>query len=71
MSRLALNYGQVITQGHLTGRELRDFQVNGVPILEALSESLGKTKSEIKDMISSGEISANDVTRAFDVMTSA
>lgn len=27
-TRLALNYGQVITQGHLTGRELRDFAVN-------------------------------------------
>lgn len=69
-SRLALNYGQVITQGHLTGRELRDFAVNWVPILDALAESLGKTKTEVQWMISDGLVSANDVTKAFEMMTS-
>lgn len=69
-TRLALNYGQVVTQGHLTGRELRDFAVNGVPILDALAESLGKTKVEVQWMISDGLVSANDVTKAFEMMTS-
>lgn len=69
-TRLALNYGQVITQGHLTGRELRDFAVNWVPILDALAESLGKTKTEVQWMISDGLVSANDVTKAFEMMTS-
>lgn len=70
MTRLAMNYGQVITQGHLTGRELRDFLVNGIPLLDELAKNAGKSKEEIQDMISSGEISANDVTRAFETMTS-
>ena len=69
MSRLAMNYGQVITQGKLTSRELKD-QVNGVPILDELAKNAGKSKEEIQNMISSGQISANDVTRAFETMTS-
>lgn len=71
MTRLAMNYGQVITQGHLTGRELRDFLVNGIPLLDELAKNAGKSKEEIQNMISAGEISANDVTKAFETMTSA
>lgn len=36
MSRLILNFGQVRTQGKLTGRELRDFNVAGVPLIDTL-----------------------------------
>ena len=71
MTRLAMNYWQVITQGHLTGRELRDFLVNGIPLLDELAKNAGKSKEEIQNMISAGEISANDVTKAFETMTSA
>ena len=70
MTRLAMNYGQVITQGHLTGRELRDFLVNGIPLLDELAKNAGKSKEEIQNMISSGQISANDITKAFETMTS-
>ena len=70
MTRLAMNYWQVITQGHLTGRELRDFLVNGIPLLDELAKNAGKSKEEIQNMISAGEISANDVTKAFETMTS-
>ena len=70
MSRLAMNYGQVITQGKLTSRELKDFLVNGVPLLDELAKNAGKSKEEIQNMISSGQISANDVTKAFETMTS-
>lgn len=36
--RLSLNFGQVRTQGKLTGRELRDFNVAGVPLIDTLVE---------------------------------
>jgi phage-related protein len=38
MERLSLNFGQVKTQGKLTGRELRDFNVAGVPLIETLAK---------------------------------
>ena len=42
MERLILNFGQVRTQGKLTGRELRDFSVAGVPLMDALVQVLNK-----------------------------
>jgi len=70
LQRLILNLGQVQSQGKLTGRELRDFAVAGVPILEELSKSLGKTTSEVQEMISAGEIETSLVLKAFNQMAS-
>jgi tape measure domain-containing protein len=70
LERLALNYGQVISQGKLTGRELRDFTVAGVPILAELARMLGKTNAQIQEMISDGAISADIVVQAFKNMSS-
>lgn len=70
LERLALNYGQVISQGKLTGRELRDFTVAGVPILEELSRMLNKSTAEIQEMISAGEITSDVVVQAFRNMSS-
>jgi len=70
LERLALNYWQVIAQGKLTGRELRDFTLAGVPILEQLWQQLGKTTTQIQDMISAWQISSDLVVQAFQEMSS-
>ena len=70
MERLILNFGQVKAQAKLTGRELRDFAVAGVPILDELARNLNKSKSEIQDMVSAGKIGFGEVTEAFKSMTS-
>lgn len=70
LSRLALNFGQVRNQNKLTGRELRDFAIAGVPLLDELAKNLGKTTSEIQKLISQGAISFPDVEAAFESMTS-
>jgi len=70
LQRLILNLGQVRNQGKLTGRELRDFAVAGVPLLDQLAGQLGKTTSEIQDMVSKGEITTDIVIQAFQDMTS-
>lgn len=69
LDRLVLNLGQVQTQGKLTGRELRDFAVNGVPLIDELAKSLGVAKNEISDMVSNGLISSEMVLTAFNNMT--
>lgn len=42
LDRLILNFGQVRLQQKLTGRELRDFSIMGVPLVDALVESFNK-----------------------------
>lgn len=40
MSRLIQNFGQVRTAGKLTGRELRDFNLAGVPLIDELVKQM-------------------------------
>jgi len=70
LDRLILNLGQVQAQGKLTGRELRDFAVAGIPLLDELAKSLGKTPAEIQELVSAGEITTQMVLDAFDQMSS-
>jgi tape measure domain-containing protein len=69
LQRMALNFSQVATQGRLTGRELRDFAVAGVPLIQTLAEQFGKTEAEIQKMVSAGKIGFDDVAKAFQAMT--
>lgn len=65
LQRLILNLGQVRAQGKLTGRELRDFAVNGVPIMDELAKMMDKPKAAIAEMTEQGQISAPIVEEAF------
>ena len=56
LDRLALNFGQVRIQGKLTGRELRDFAIAGVPLVAELAKNLGVAEDEIASMVSAGDI---------------
>jgi len=70
LGRLALNYGQVRAQTKLTGRELRDFAIAGVPLLGELAKILNVSQSQVQEMISRGEIGFPLVEQAFRNMTS-
>lgn len=70
LERLVMNFGQVQLQGKLTGRELRDFAVNGVGLLEQLAQQMGTTTESIMEMVSDGAIGFEEVRKAFENMTS-
>lgn len=70
ISRVAINYGQVLTMGKLQGRELRDFAMAGIPLVDELAKNLGVAKSEIQAMVEAGRIGAEEVTKAFRTMSS-
>lgn len=70
LQRLILNLGQVRAQGKLTGRELRDFAVNGVPIMDELAKMLDKPKAAIAELTEQGQITAPIVEEAFRRMSS-
>ena len=65
LQRLIINLGQVRNQGKLTGRELRDFAVNGVPLLDALAKQLGTTTKGVQELVSQGKVSSEDTIKAF------
>lgn len=69
MERLILNFGQVKAQAKLTGREVRDFAVAGVPIIAELSKNLNKSEADIQEMVSKGKIGFAEVEEAFRTMS--
>ena len=69
IERLILNYGQVRSQSRLTGRELRDFAIAGVPLLDTLSQTMGKTTAELTKMIAAGDLGFPEVEKAFKAMS--
>jgi len=69
LERLALNFGQVKSQGKLTGRELRDFTIAGVPLIAELAKNLGVAESAISGMVSAGDIGFAEVEKAFQTMS--
>jgi len=71
ISRMILNLGQVRAQTKLTGRELRDFAIMGVPLIPELAKLLNVAEKSIADMVSRGEIGFDVVMQAFTNMTSA
>lgn len=64
LPQLTLAFGQVSAAGKLRGQEIRQFTEAGVPILQALADTMGKTTAEIQDMTSKGEIGFEDVRKA-------
>lgn len=61
VSRLALALGHVRSEAALSGYTLRQFSMANVPLLQKLSEKLGKTSKEIRDMVKKKEIGYDDV----------
>ena len=61
VDRLALALGHVRSEAALSGYTLRQFSMGNVPLLQKLSEKLGKTTKEIRDMVKKKEISYDDV----------
>lgn len=69
LPRLALALGQVRAATKLRGQELRQFTEAGVPLLDELAKSLGKTPAEITDLISAGKVSFEDVRKSLENLT--
>lgn len=61
---LSLVMGQVSSAGYLMGQDLLQFVNAGFNPLQELSEMTGKSVSDLKDMISKGQITAENVAQA-------
>lgn len=70
IERLAVNYGQVMTLGKLQWDELKEFLQAGVPMLDVLAQKFGVSTDKIREMAGAGQLTAQDMQDAFEMMTS-
>jgi tape measure domain-containing protein len=64
ISRLNLVLGQVKASGRLMGQDLLQFTNAGVPIIKALSQTMGIAESQVKDFVSAGKVGYPEVLKA-------
>ena len=69
MGQLIHVYGQVKAQGRLVANDLYQFMNAGIPIIAELSKVVGKSETEIKDMVSAGKIGFPEVQAVIKNMT--
>jgi hypothetical protein len=67
LDRLALNFGQIVSQGKAYTVDLKQFSLAGVPIFESLSKVTGKSVEDLKALGTA--IPADQVVAAFRQMT--
>lgn len=67
---LTYAYAQTQSAGKLTGQDLLQYTAAGFNPLSVLAEERGKTLADMREEMSDGLISAEDVTRAFQIVTS-
>ena len=69
MAQLIHVYGQVKAQGRLFANDLYQFMNAGIPIIAELSKVVGKSETEIKDMVSAGKIGFTEIQAVIKNMT--
>ncbi|WP_311329875.1 tape measure protein [Capnocytophaga sputigena] len=69
MGQLIHVYGQVKAQGRLLTNDLYQFMNAGIPIIAELSKVVGKSETEIKDMVSAGKIGFTEIQAIIKNMT--
>jgi tape measure domain-containing protein len=62
---LALVFGQVSSQGKLMGQDLLQMINAGFNTLKVISDKTGESMASLKDKMSAGQITIDDVTQAF------
>ena len=69
-NRLMINFAEIRNTGRASIKDIRQFANAGIPIYQQLSKQLGKTTSEINEMVTKNLISGDIIKEAFRQMTS-
>lgn len=62
-------FGKNIAQSRLFTQDLNQFQSRGIPIVEALAKTMGKSETAVRDMTTAGKVGSADLLRAFQSLT--
>lgn len=62
-------YGTLQASGRVTQMDINQFAGRGIPIYKALADVMGKSTSEIKDLVSAGKVGFPEIQAAFERMT--
>lgn len=71
LKEIALIYGQVAAAGKLTGERLLQLQERAIPIGPAIAKTMGVAETEVRKLVSSGQVTQEVFERAFNSMSAS
>lgn len=69
LNDMVMLYGTTMVQGRMFTQDLRQFQGRGVPLMEALANTMGVTKDAITELVSQGKVGAAEFQTALMSLT--
>ena len=66
---IAYLFGTARVQGRLFANDLNQFAGRGIPVIEYLAKAMGVAETSVKDLVSEGKVSFEDLDKAFQLMT--
>lgn len=69
LDRVSLAYGQMLAKGKVSGEELRQMTEAGVPLMQALADSMGKPTAEMSKLIELGKVGIPELDKAIESLT--
>lgn len=70
INEIAELYGKARVQGRLFGEDINQLTNRGIPIIQELAKQFGVSDSEVKKLVSSGEVGFQAIEQAFISLTS-
>lgn len=70
LDRVTIAYGQMLAKGKVTNEEMRQMLEAGVPILQAIADTMGITTAEVQDLASKSKIGIDELNNAIASLTS-
>ena len=69
LNDMVMLYGTTMVQGRMFTQDLRQFQGRGIPIMEALANTMGVTKDAVSELVSTGKVGAQEFQTALMSLT--
>lgn len=69
LNDMVMLYGTTMVQGRMFTQDLRQLQGRGIPIMEALANTMGVTKDAVSELVSTGKVGAQEFQKALMSLT--
>jgi tape measure domain-containing protein len=70
MTRIAINYAQVVATGRASMLDMRQFAYAGIPIFAEVAKQMGVSQSALRKMVTDGKVTGDVIEQVFKNMTS-
>lgn len=61
---MVMLYGTTMVQGRMFTQDLRQFMGRGIPLVQALADTMGVAKEEVQDLVSAGKVGSQEFQTA-------